>query len=467
MQRIARRGGGNFVLTDSSQSSQIFTAGRAEQTVSFIAPAPWTATLEETSRSGLSWVELDKYEGEAGRASISIRILQENTSGKSRYAKITILCGDSRISIEIEQQAEGADPDNPDNPNPAGIKYVDRIDYLLVDNCEKEQKRETVSQAFKYDDRNRVAQIVEEYDLSWKEKGSLLYTLDYTIAGEITVTMTDTSDGGSSLLQKIVAELDEKGRMKEASETTYDEEAKGRLSGEEICTYDSEGRIGSWLSKHSRMGDGNLDTYSENKFFYDADGLLTRYTYYDGYDNDGWEEELPAAQFYPNRIVNDKSNLDFMFYALSGTIDGLEDPQALFPLLRLTGSGFGKYLPETTTAYDDDDAIAGGIDGWPTPNVTIHKSYTYTECTLGEDERLPLGFTTDADGCITQMAYKVPYAEYLCEYDIVVGSEVIYEEMNRPEFPESEKRYKCEIKNRTTTKQRDIVNPVTIDIAYR
>lgn len=277
--------------------------------------------------------------------------------------------------------------------------------------------------------------------------------------------MTDASDG--SLLGKTAARLDEKGRIKEASETTYDEEAKGRLSGEEICTYDSEGRIGGWLSKHSRMGDGNLDTYSENKFFYDAEGLLTRYTYYDSYDNDGWEEELPAAQFYPNRIVNDKSNLDFMFYALSGTIDGLEDPQALFSLLRLTGEGFGKCLPEKTDSGESDDRVSSVIDGWPTPNVTIRKSYTYTECTLGEDERLPLGFTTDADGCITQMAYKVPYAEYLCEYDIVVGSELLYDEMAEPDFPEEYKRYKYEIKNEKTTKQRDIVNPVTIGIAYR
>ncbi len=474
MHRRSRRGGGNSVLIDASQLNPTFTAAPGSRTIGFTALEPWTATLEETTRTAPDWVELDKYAGDAGEVSITISILQENTSDQARHAQLTILSGDSRVTVRIEQQGAGDpenpdDPDkpeNPDKPTPADIKYVDRIAYLLVDNREKEQKRETISQTFRYDERNRVARIVEEYDLSWKESGTLLYQLDYTIANEITVTTTDISDGGSSLLRKIVAKLDEKGRMKEAAETTYD--GTPRLQNEDICTYDSEGRIGGWLSKHSRMDDGNLDTYSENKFFYDAEGLLTRYTYYDSYDNNSWKEELPAARFYPNRIANDKTNLDLFHYALTGSIDNLDDAQTLFLLLRLTGDGFGKYLPETTVdAYDDSDIASPVQDGWPTPNVTIHESSDYIECTLGEEEYLPLGFTTDADGCITQIAYNRPYAEYRHEYDIVVGNEVIADYMNDPDFPEEEKRYQCEIQNSTTTKLRDISNPVTIGITYR
>ncbi|HBV49695.1 MAG TPA: hypothetical protein DEB64_02700 [Alistipes sp.] len=460
-------GGGNSVLIDASQLNPTFTAAPGSRTIGFTALEPWTATLEESTRAGLAWVELDKYAGDAGDATITISILGENTAPETRTAILTIICGDTRVTIRIEQKAIGDDtPDNPDDPEPVGIRYVSRVDYLLVDNREKEQKRETISQTFRYDERNRVARIVEEYDLSWKESGTLLYQLDYTIANEITVTTTDISDGGSSLLRKIVAKLDEKGRMTEAAETSYD--GTPRLRSEDICTYDSEGRIGGWLSKHSCMDDGNLDTYSENKFFYDAEGLLTRYTYYDSYDNNSWVEELPAARFYPNRIANDKTNLDLFHYALTGSIDNLDDAQTLFLLLRLTGDGFGKYLPETTVnAYDDSDIASPVQDGWPTPNVTIHESSDYIECTLGEEEYLPLGFTTDADGCITQIAYNRPYAEYRHEYDIVVGNEVIADYMNDPDFPEEEKRYKCEIQNSTTTKLRDIVNPVTIDIAYR
>lgn len=352
-------------------------------------------------------------------------------------------------------------------PNPTAVKYVARIDYLLLDKCEAEEKRESVSQKFEYDDQGRVTQIAEDYDLLWKGKGSLLYHLDYNTAGEITVRMTDKNDGGT-LLKKIVAELDEKGRFKKSTETTYDDQA--HLSGEEICTYNSEGRIGKWHNKYSSMGDGNLDRYDENEFFYDAEGLLTRYTYFDSYDNQGFEDAFPAAEFYPNRIACDKSNLDLMFHALAGSSADLEEPQVLFSLLRLTGGGFGTCLPEKTEGFYDtqEEATPGeASEGWDTPNVTVHQTYTYVESVLQEDEYIPLDFKMDADGCITQIAYEIPYAEYLGEYDIVVGSEVINEEMNQPWFPEEGKRYKYEIKNEKSTKQRDIVNPVTIDIVYR
>ena len=319
-----RRGGGSSVLIESSQLNQTFKAAETgSKAIVFTALEPWTATLEETTRTAPDWVELDKYAGDAGDATITISILGENTAPETRTAILTIICGDTRVTIRIEQKAIGDDtPDNPDDPEPVGIRYVSRVDYLLVDNREKEQKRETISQTFRYDERNRVARIVEEYDLSWKESGTLLYQLDYTIANEITVTTTDISDGGSSLLRKIVAKLDEKGRMKEAAETTYD--GTPRLQNEDICTYDSEGRIGGWLSKYSWMDNETLDTYNENKFFYNAEGMLTRYTYYDSYDNESWEEEFPAAQFYPNRIANDKTNLNLFHYALTGSIDNLD-----------------------------------------------------------------------------------------------------------------------------------------------
>ncbi len=139
---------------------------------------------------------------------------------KSPKLFLAMLAAAAAAACSESPDKEGAKEPAP-TTGPTDVKYVARIDYLLLDKREEETKRESVSHKFEYDDHQRVAQIAEEYDLSWKEKGSHLYRFDYSIADEITVTMTDKANGGA-LLQKTVAELDEKGRFKKAAETAYD-----------------------------------------------------------------------------------------------------------------------------------------------------------------------------------------------------------------------------------------------------
>lgn len=461
-----------MALTDSSQSSLIFTADRADRTVSFTAPAPWTATLEKTTRAqsdGLSWIELDKYEGKAGKTSITIRILESNVSGESRYAKITILCGDSRITIEIEQRTEGDDPDTPDDPDkptPATVKYVSRVDYLLIDNRRGGVKTIDVL-TYSYDERNRIVRISDtynsenEYDSYNKNNGTTLYTLDYTVAEEITVRISDETD--TKPYEKWIARLDDQGRVSEIRE--YDYESETTLSTISTLFYNDDGTLSTLRRNYSSYGQNYIN---ENKFSYDAEGLLVRNSYSDSYDGgEVFRTELPADEFYPNRIANDKANLDFTIMIIAG-VPEIESSDTFFCTLRRAGS-FGKCLPEKTE--NDETSQSPQLPptdyGWDTPNVTIHKTITYFEDTLKENEYLPVDFTTAADGCITQIAYGIPYKEYLFEYDIVVGSELLYEDMAQPGYPEEYKRYKYEIKNEKTTEQRDIINPVTINIAYR
>ena len=196
LHRISRGGGGvSSILIDSSLLEQIFDADQtAPKTISFTAAEAWTATLEETTRTEPSWLRLSAYSGDAGKAQITIEILESNSSSESRFAKITIVCGSYRIAIEIEQKGHGSDnPDNPNDPDdpdtpPTDYKYVARVDYKLTDNRE-EGATTTVSQSFDYDEENRVARITENYhstdEYSYKDNGTEIYTFDYTIANEV------------------------------------------------------------------------------------------------------------------------------------------------------------------------------------------------------------------------------------------------------------------------------------------
>ena len=64
---------------------------------------------------------------------------------------------------------------------------------------------------------------------------------------------------------------------------------------------------------------------------------------------------------------------------MGGRISFENTSSAIFSLLRLTGN-YGDCLPEitTATAADEDDEVGVDEGAYPTPNVTLHKSYTTT-----------------------------------------------------------------------------------------
>lgn len=91
-------------VSDESELEQTLSADQQTSTISFVAASDWTSTVTETttSRSTASWITLDPDHGSAGSYTISI-ILEPNETGETRTAVITIICGDTQITINITQ----------------------------------------------------------------------------------------------------------------------------------------------------------------------------------------------------------------------------------------------------------------------------------------------------------------------------------------------------------------------------
>ena len=109
-------GNGGIVLDKGTQTEQVVYAndksGKNEG-IKFTAQGPWKAEVKEVSTKAdaavaptVDWLALSQYSGDkAGDYTITLT-LKQNFTGKTRKAEICIICGDTVITITIEQKAE-------------------------------------------------------------------------------------------------------------------------------------------------------------------------------------------------------------------------------------------------------------------------------------------------------------------------------------------------------------------------
>ena len=96
-------------LADGIPTEIVFGDGETNSVkeIKFVASAPWTASVKETSaaRSGseVDWLTLDKYSGNAGEITLTLTI-KDNETSETRKAEIVIVCGDTTITITVEQK---------------------------------------------------------------------------------------------------------------------------------------------------------------------------------------------------------------------------------------------------------------------------------------------------------------------------------------------------------------------------
>ena len=103
---------------------------------SFTATEAWTTAIDygESVRSGSNdWVTLDPASGNAGEVTITIT-LDENLTGEDRNATIRIICGETTLTITIEQRSsENPNGDNTgDDPMTKDKRYaIELIDVYI------------------------------------------------------------------------------------------------------------------------------------------------------------------------------------------------------------------------------------------------------------------------------------------------------------------------------------------------
>ena len=273
-------GKGGIVLDKGTQTEQVVYAndksGKNEG-IKFTAQGPWKAEVKEVSTKAdaaaaptVDWLALSQYSGDkAGDYTITLT-LKQNFTGKTRKAEIRIICGDTVITITIEQKAEKEDGKK--------LRRVESVTYReTYGDGYKEVSHENdfeQTYTYSYDEQGRVARvdIVQNDAVSGAKVESSTYRFDYHIVGEITVDHhreyyyvdgngqkhEDSSD------EKYFLTLNEQGnvvRIKESDD--YDE-------GDTQIGYTADGRLAKLGEENDKGG------YSWYDKFYYTDGLLTK-----------------------------------------------------------------------------------------------------------------------------------------------------------------------------------------------
>ncbi len=384
-------GNGDIKMQTPTQNTVYADETNATDAIRFVASNPWKASVSSSTRaSGVEWLTLSAYSGEAGENSISIT-LTVNDTGQDRKADIVITTGDTTITITIEQKATTKDGDQPATPDEPSEEIVDGnlITKIIQHNYYKsggrlEDDGEDTYEFF-YDGSNRLVRIVQtetnEVDYiggytGTKDAETEVTTVDITYqAGTVAYEMTTAIDGVEQKQKPSGSIVLENGRAVSGTCTDYDEKDSGNMV-KYVTTYTLTYDDNGYLVKSSRTEDGK-DTDGEVITW--ANGCPEQVVW--GY----WgSTQLIDKATYGN--VNNWTNIDLNWLLLDS--EGWEfaagDPHKIFAILGYTGRR-STYLASSMT----DGAEAANSGG---------RVYTYSY-ERSETNGLPLKVTkkTSAD----------------------------------------------------------------------
>lgn len=444
-------GTGGVVLDKDTQTEQVVYAndkGINNEGIKFSTQGPWKAEVEEviskadaTTAKTVEWLTLSQYSGDqAGDYTITLT-LKQNFTGKTRKAVIRIICGDTEITITVEQKAEKED----------GVKLrrVKSVNHTVTygagyAECNYGDRGEKATYTYSYDEQGRVAKVVELFEASDTEGSTNTYLFDYHIVGEITVDRHHAdyyvdSDGqkheGESD-EKYLLTLNEQGNVVNINESDYYNNTETKVG------YTEDGRLGKlWEDKE----------YGWHETYFYTDGLLTK-AEFSGRDEDDIQE-FSVNQLYPNRYPATGTNIDFNAFLFE-----IGDDDIAHILFQMGLLGKCSDCLMEIGGYSDDEVATERGQRYTEPGKVYHETKRYIKWPE-EETVLPVKYEFDSDKYVTKFSYEDPYELWEESYEIHVGYEL--EDPHDPDWG-----YKYTIKTIYNKLLRSEKNTYTYTVVY-
>jgi len=151
-------GPGKIEVADKQELIQTLAPEAATGSATFTTDGAWRSSIAETRAA--DWIAISPDHGDrAGTYTIEIKLTPNDTDA-ARTATVTIVCGKSKIEIEVTQQpAEKPTPDPTPDPTPTARTRIMRIDWYNLDDPAKPELE--LIDLFTYDEQGRLTRCEE------------------------------------------------------------------------------------------------------------------------------------------------------------------------------------------------------------------------------------------------------------------------------------------------------------------
>lgn len=277
-------------VNNEKELNQTLYADQLKGGISFVAEDDWTTVVTDNTvtRSAVSWITLDPDHGAKGSYTVSIN-LEPNLTGKKRTATITIVCGDTKITVTITQEGT---TESGEVPEVGGKRYlVSRIDCVheMVVASTGVKYTDFEIYTYEYDDQNRVIRMQEEETLSsgvaeisgntftYKDNIILMQSFSNDESDEYDeATLTLGADGNISVYEINEFEKDNSRSWYTAGSLSYNEE--GYVIRADMKVEASNGEIESQVDL-ATWENGNMVKVYDDAYGVDHEKTVTIMSY--------------------------------------------------------------------------------------------------------------------------------------------------------------------------------------------